>query len=302
MKTIHGINFAPFAPRGALAARSAKDALRRMVEQTGADTVLLCPMGLQSNAHSEVVDFQGPATTGDEELLDITEYARGLGLRVIWKPTVNCADGTWRAHINFFDYDVPCEPKWRNWFASYEAFQCHFAALAQQTGLEMLVLGCEMTNAERREEEWRRLIASVRGVYDGAVCYNCDKYGEDHVTWWDAVDVIASSGYYPAGEIGQNLDRIEQVIRREQKPFFFAEAGCMAVRGAARLPNDWSLLGRYDPQEQKRWLQELFTECEKRSWVGGFGLWSWPIQMTQRTLYGLEDMPACEVVRTFYQK
>ena len=39
--------------------------------------------------------------------------------------------------------------------------------------------------------DWRKLIAEVRTVYDGSVGYNCDKYGEDHITWWDAVDVIA---------------------------------------------------------------------------------------------------------------
>ena len=31
--------------------------------------------------------------------------------------------------------------------------------------------------------------------------YNCDKYGEDHVNWWDAVDCIASSGYYPLKDL-----------------------------------------------------------------------------------------------------
>ena len=28
-------------------------------------------------------------------------YAQGIGLKVILKPMVNVADGTWRAHINF---------------------------------------------------------------------------------------------------------------------------------------------------------------------------------------------------------
>lgn len=56
MKTIYGINFAPFAPRGALAARSAKDALRRMVEQTGANTVIFCPGAVQDGPFSETID------------------------------------------------------------------------------------------------------------------------------------------------------------------------------------------------------------------------------------------------------
>ena len=33
--------------------------------------------------------------------------------------------------------------------------------------------------------------------YHGLVSNNTDKYQEDHVSWWDCVDVISSSGYYP---------------------------------------------------------------------------------------------------------
>lgn len=154
-----------------------------MKEQTCADTVIFCPGAVQATPFVEQIDFQGKHTTSDEELLDMTRLARQLGLRVFWKPTVNCLDGTWRARISFFDHDVPCETKWSGWFASYRAFQLHFARLAQQAGVELLILGCEMTQTEHREQEWRQLIASVREVYTGALSYNCDKYGEEYVSW-----------------------------------------------------------------------------------------------------------------------
>ncbi|MNN23996.1 hypothetical protein D3C81_1374100 [compost metagenome] len=54
-------------------------------------------------------------------------------MKVCLKPIVNCADGTWRAHINFFDKDVPCEPKWSEWFRSYTAFILHYAVIAQES-------------------------------------------------------------------------------------------------------------------------------------------------------------------------
>ena len=235
MQPVHGINFAPFSRRGALAGDAVKDELRCMWELTGANTVLFCPGAVQATPFSEEIDFTGEHTTADEELLSVTRTAKELGLRVFWKPAVNCLDGTWRAHISFFDHDVPCEPKWGPWFRGYTAFQSHFAALAQQEGIELLILGCEMTKTEHREAEWRELIRSVRGVYDGAVAYNCDKYGEEHVTWWDAVDVVASSGYYPIDTVGENLDRIRPVVEKTGKPFFFAEAGCMRVRGRSRV-------------------------------------------------------------------
>ena len=144
------------------------------------------------------------------------------------KPTANCEDGTWRAHINFFDEDVVCEPKWSNWFASYRAFQEHYAGLAQQCGVDLFIAGCEMVQTERREAEWREVIAAIRRKYDGLVSYNTDKYQEHNVKWWDAVDVISSSGYYPINDWDNQLDRIEQVVKKFDKPFFFAEqAACL---------------------------------------------------------------------------
>ena len=155
MQPIHAVNFAPFSPRGAFSTPQAKAGLCAMKEQTCADTVIFCPGAVQATPFVEQIDFQGKHTTSDEELLDMTRLARQLGLRVFWKPTVNCLDGTWRARISFFDHDVPCETKWSGWFASYRAFQLHFARLAQQAGVELLILGCEMTQTEHREQEWR---------------------------------------------------------------------------------------------------------------------------------------------------
>ena len=58
-------------------------------------------------------------------------------------------------------------PKWRNWFASYTEFQKHYAKIAQETGCEMHIAGCEMVMAERRAAEWRQTIAEIRSVFKG---------------------------------------------------------------------------------------------------------------------------------------
>lgn len=301
MKPIHGINFAPFAARGALEGEAIRAELRRMRDLTGADTVIFCPGAVQATPFSEEMDFAGIHTTGDEELLALTRTAQALGLRVFWKPTVNCLDGTWRAHINFFDHDVPCEPKWGPWFAGYTAFQKHFAALGQQAGIEMLILGCEMTQTQRRDAQWRELIAQVRQVYGGAVAYNCDKYSEDHLTWWDAVDVMAASGYYPIDAFDQNLARIRAVVKQTGKPFFFAEAGCMRVRGSALVPNDWTLQGERDDEEQNRWYQAFFRALAANPWVQGAALWDWPLDQAHDSPYSFCHAPALETIRKAWQ-
>ena len=110
-------------------------------------------------------------------------------------------------------------------------------------GVEMHIAGCEMVMAERREAEWRKLIADIRSEFDGFVSYNTDKYQEHNVIWWDAVDVISSSGYYPIDQWEQELDRIEKNVLKYRKPFFFAEAGCMSRKGSGLVTNNWELQG-----------------------------------------------------------
>ena len=187
-----------------------------------------------------------------------THIADDLELRVALKPTVNCKNGTWRAHINFFDKDVPYEPKWSNWFAAYTDFQLHYAAIAEKTDCEMFLAGCEMVMSERREAEWRKLISDIKSVYSGPVSYNTDKYQEDNITWWDCVDIISSSGYYPLNNWEQQLDRIEAVVKKYNKPFFFAECGCMSTEGSSLEPNNWSLRGNINLKEQADWYTAMF--------------------------------------------
>ena len=307
MKYIKGVTFAPFTRNGLFSSQEAKQSLENLIARTNADFIILVPPALQENAQSETMDYAAEWSVGDDELVSFIEYAHSRGLRVALKPTVNCKNGTWRAHINFFDFDVPCEPKWCNWFRSYTAFQLHYAEIAEKTGCEMFIAGCEMVQTERREEEWRKLIADIRTVYSGLVSYNTDKYQEDHVKWWDAVDVISSSGYYPLGDWENQLDRIEKVVKHFNKPFFFAECGCMSTEGSNAVPNDWNVKGAVDMQGQADWYNEMFSTCAKRDWVEGFALWDWRgFQYTEEesktdTGYDVYLKPAEKVVSEFYK-
>lgn len=301
MEPVHGINFAPFAPRGILASASITEELYHMKDLTGANTVILCPGAVQDTPFSEEINWTGPHTLSDEELLATTRAAQNLGLRVFWKPTVNCLDGTWRARISFFEHDVPCESKWGPWFEHYTAFQTHYASLAQKAGVELVILGCEMTQTEHRETEWRTLISAVRDVYNGPLAYNCDKYGEEYVPWWDAVDVMCSSGYYPLRAIEQNLERIEKVVHRVNKPFFFAEAGCMRVTGSSLIPNDWTLQGVPNDEEQNRWYQALFTATKKHPWYYGTAIWEWPVCGLPDSPYSFKTAPALNTIASTWK-
>ncbi len=264
--------------RGTWATDDAVESMRLMADH-GVNWTALAYSALQDTAQSTHVRFGDAPTLTDDEIVWAIREAKRLGLKVCLKPVVNVADGTWRAHIGFFDQDVPGEPNWGEWFASYREFILHAARIAAAEGCEMLCIGCEMVRADAREAEWRALIADVRAVYDGVVTYNCDKYQEDRLTWWDAVDVITSSGYYPVDAWQEQLDRIERVVEASGKPFFFMEAGCPSREGSPSRPNDWALPGGPSGAEQLRYYEAMFAACDERPWVRGFMLWDWPARL-----------------------
>lgn len=305
---IKGITFAPFCGKGVFSEEETYRSFDLMLEKTGMNYVMLVPNGVQDTPQSEQIDRTSMCTCDDDELIQMINYAHKKGVSVALKPTVNCKNGTWRAHINFFDIDVPCEPKWKNWFASYTEFQLHYAEIAQRTGCEMFLPGCEMVMSERRETEWRTLIARIREVYGGVISYNTDKYQEDHVAWWDCVDAISSSGYYPINDWEKELDRIGTVVKKFQKPFFFAEVGCMSVEGSSKVPNDWSIQAQIKPEEQAEWYQKMFAAIEKRDWVDGVVIWAWTDRLypEDRAMtmggYDIYGKPATDVVRREFAK
>ena len=306
LERINGITFAPFAMKGAFENEKAFKSADIMIERTGTDFVMLTPVGLQENAHSETISWE--ETLSDEELIKMIDYFHSKGVRVALKPTVNCKDGTWRAHIAFFDKDVVCEPKWSNWFKSYSEFQCYYANIAQKTKCEMFVAGCEMVMSEHRTEEWRQVLSDIKKVYSGPVSYNTDKYQEDNVEFWDAVDVISSSGYYPIDDWERQLDRIEAVVKKYNKPFFFAETGCMSSKGSSNVPNNWELRGTIDLEEQAAWYEVMFDAISKRDWVEGTCLWSWTYDLYNEEDaknsfdYDLFGKPSEKVVKKYYSK
>jgi hypothetical protein len=306
MEYIKAVNFAPFAGRGVLGAEEARRSLETLREETGISHIILTPAGIQDTPQSESIDFSGEGTPRDDELREFIRFAQNQGLKVIMKPTVNCKNGVWRAFINFFDHETPCDPKWSVWFASHERFQSHYAKIAAESGCALFIAGCEMVLAERRAADWRDLIFRLKRIFPGPVSYNTDKYQEDGVSWWDCVDVISSSGYYPVGSWEAQLDRIERVVKKFGKPFFFAETGCMSTAGSPAVPNNWEISGALDPAGQAAWYRDMFDHCAKRPWVEGFGLWSWPGKLPSKAEaavdsgYSLYGKPAGRVVKEYF--
>jgi len=277
-----------------------------LLDRINANWVTIAFQALQDHPQSTVIDYTDPSLVSDDQVRWAIREAKKLGHKVCLKPVVNCRNGTWRGFISFFDQDVPGEPSWSEWFSSYEEYLCHFATIAAEESVDLFAVGCEMVMADSRADQWRAVCDSVRRHYPGPITYNCDKYQEDRVEWWDAVDVISSSGYYPEHSWPEHLDRIESVVTQHNKPFLFLEAGCPSRDTSPARPNDWTLVGEVSVEAQERFYREMMTAFD-RPWMRGFMLWDWPAilypehEAHANSDYCIYGKPAEQVVAMAYQ-
>ena len=253
-----------------------KHSLRLLAESTGCNAIILPVCAWQDHAFSTRMDSVHPDVMSREDVRNVCEYARSLGLKVVLKAMVNCRDGYWRAYIHFFDQEVPVEPGWREWFPAWTAHVKYVAEMAEENHADMLCVGCEMVGTDHREQEWRALIGEVRKIYSGPLTYNCDKYQEDRITWWDALDVISSSGYYPMDDLDRQFERIRGAAERAGRPFMFMECGCPARAGSEYRPNDWNYGKETSPETQAKWYGAFLDAIGRHPFVRGTGWWDWP--------------------------
>lgn len=307
MEFIKGFNFINHSNcRGNYCNEDTKNALT-CAKRLGLTHINLVFSAFQETAHTEEIRWDYDNCPTREDLLDMIHYAKSINLKVILKPMLDCLDGTWRARINFFDIEVPCEAKWSVWFKNYEKYMRYCAVIAETGGCEMLVIGTEMVQSERRASEWIHVIREVRKIYNGLITYNTDKYQEENVSWWQHVDVISASGYYPIDQMETQIKRIEQFVKRYQKPYFFAEAGCPSRKGNEYNPNDWAFEGEYDEEAQAAWYQTFFEATIHKDWLYGYTFWSWSHFMSEECTsrkdpYDIHGKLAEQVVRYYLTK
>lgn len=299
--------------------RYSQDALM----DTGINWVCLAfPINQRTYASTEIL-FDYRKNVPDLELLTTIGRFHDRGVKVCLKPMINSDDGIWRALINFPDQTMMEEDTyWAKWFASYQAFLTHYAALAQYAGCEMFCLGCEMLGTERKEKYWRQTINLVREVYHGPLVYNTNHGKEEAAKWYDALDFVGTSAYYPVesgpggslAEMQENWRRIagnlRDLSRRLGKKILFMEIGCRSALGCAQMP--WDFVHKEFPvnqEEQARFYESCLSVLSGEEWFEGVFWWDWGTQIyhtreeaERDTGFNVYRKQAEDVVRKWYQK
>ncbi len=262
---------------------------QELMYQTGINWMCLAVVTHQETAHSTEINFEFGRSASDRDIMAAVERAHNNGVKVCLKPMVNCKDGVWRAHINFADGDEGGRDLyWDKWFKSYEDYMIYYAELAEETGCEMLCIGCEMSGTERKEKHWRALIAKIRAVYHGKLVYNTNHGRETQVKWFDAVDYLGTSAYFPVAEAGGATSEMMQkewekvkVSMKEvydlwKKPIIFIEIGCRSAHGCSTMPWDFMHTDLpHDEEEQAAFYDSCLSVFGHEPWFAGVFWWDW---------------------------
>ncbi|MEM1213630.1 MAG: hypothetical protein AAGI68_15180 [Planctomycetota bacterium] len=213
------------------------------------------------------------------------EEARERSVKVMIKPHIAYwgTPFTWRGEITYGDD----EAAWQRFFAGYQGWIVHQAALAQRYGAEAFCIGLEYVGTMHREAEWRAVIAAVRAVYDGPITYgaNFDEY--TRVPFWDAVDVIGVLGYFPLSqqpnpsdaELDRGWRETMKTMRafsvRHGKPIVFVEIGYPRSSFAASKPWRHDDHGPDLEEYRLRVLRSALRAVENEPTVLGAFVWKW---------------------------
>lgn len=249
--------------------------------EVGCNWIALCVWWFQENVNSTAIepDYTRYSAT-PESVVHAINQCHEQGMKVMLKPSVDCHDGVWRGEINPSD----------EWFSAYQEFIAFWGQIAEEHEVELFCIGSELEKTVSWSSSWRNIIQHTRAYYGGALVYAANHGGEKNVSWWDDLDYIGISAYYPlTNKNDPTLDELKRAwVNRANsienwlnsdwagKKMIFVEAGYQSVDGTNRTPwytNPSS--SAMDFQEQAECYEALLSVCRRRSWWLGAFWWNW---------------------------
>lgn len=253
-----------------------------LAQRVGLERISLVAQWYQATLVSNTMAAQ-PTSPSDASIRAAAAHAKSLGMRVTIKPHLNVLTGEFRGNINAADPTT--------WWTNYTAFILQYAALAEEVGAELFVIGTELEtmNASGFASNWRALAASVRAVFSGSITYASNRLGEAvNSTWWDAVDYIGIDLYDAltapgtpnpgvdaliAAFYSQNIvSNIDRISRKWSMPVLLTEIGYYSRTDTAGDPGTISA-GATSEQAQADIFEATFRVIGEMACVKGMFIW-----------------------------
>ncbi len=280
------------------------------LKELGVDWISITPFGfLRTTGDTAVRWGARRIVETDSSLIAVTAQAHALGIHVMLKPHLWLRPPLWVG-----DVEMRSAADWHAWFESYSGFILHYAELAEHNGMEGLVIGNELAKASARERDWRAIIRRIRRSYHGLLTYGAAMEEVFTVPFWDDLDFIGVSGYYPLVDqpsppaasliaawqpIGERLGALSA---RVGKKIVFTELGYRSADAAAWRQWEVPDTARVNVQLQADAYRAFFEAVWSKSWCAGVYWWKWPSsgEKGRANDYPPVGKPAEEVLRHFF--
>ncbi len=281
----------------------------REVKALGANWVQIHPyLGIDRDGNVSARQLSPDASPEDapEWLARPIREAHALGLKIAIVPHIAGwrSGWEWRGDITF-----ATDAEWARFFSSYQTWIATVARLCRDA--DGFSVGSELDRTiPDHEAEWRTIIAAVRAETSAALTYGANWSDYQKVPFWDALDAIGVSAYFPlvdhegpptAIELDtawRNLGRELATYSKKQnyKPVVFLELGYDESLSAARTP--WAN-GRREPgarDVQILCLDRALAALESPAAPAyGAFLWKWFPGANRRENYAVQS-PALRAV------
>ncbi len=259
------------------------------LKSIGSNTVSIIPYsGFRSMSDPHPFRISNSAgAENDAAVIRSAFKAEQLGFTVMLKPQI----WSWLGWTG--DITMKSEEEWQLFFKYYGEWIIHYAMLAEIHHIEIFCVGNEFKNATlTHQKEWEDLFDQVRKIYTGKITYAANWGDEfENVTFWNKLDYIAVNCYYPlsakanptdeelAQQMENNLDLIESVQKKYNKPLLFTEIGFKSIDSPWIAPHKDEDEQGYNELSQKRCYEIMFEAMADEPWIKGVYLWKWPSYM-----------------------
>lgn len=290
-------------PRNSFDERDFSETLERL-KSDGVNSLFLTPCLFQSTPESDSI-FATSATIADEDLVYAVKLARSAGFEVGLKPHIDLLNGEPRFTI---------KPRnWSRWFYHYRLHILHYACIASQENMNLLVLGTELDNAAFRAE-FSELIEDVRDCFKGKITYASSYNDFLSVGFWDELDYVGVNCWFNLDNGSGTPEQIHhswnhwlnllcEFASYKNKPVLITEAGFRSMKGTAVNPGDWSFTAEPDMEIQADCYDGLLSQIGLFPRIAGVYWWQWELNGIggpENTDYTPRGKPAEEVMRKYW--
>ncbi|MBB3995981.1 hypothetical protein GGR95_003647 [Sulfitobacter undariae] len=255
---------------------AAKLSIERLAS-TGATAATVIPFLWQPSILADDI-ILGSALPQHRIVLGI-EQLHAAGLAAIVKPHV-WVPQSWAGAI---EIEAASED---GWYSAYSEILQKIAVTAEQSKAEVLVVGTELRGVSG-SDRWESIIAEVRKVFSGKITYVAHGASEaEEISFWPQLDAVAVSLYPILGAaddskkwdiaITDELDRVQAVAQKYEKPVWVAEIGIRSAEGATERP--WESaeerVSKSDMALQAEVLKHWLIALEARQ-IQDVWIWRW---------------------------